>query len=234
VIFTGNIKQYVKGKENNTDTFLEIRAGDGDLGYVNGRVNTTFAPGTTFEQEMNFIANSMGLTVDQASKNYMIKRMEGLAPSPRGKVITGLARDAADNLATNINASWFIENNQIRLVALDSYMPSEIIKINSLTGMIGIPEATSDGINVRCLLNPQIRIGRIIQINEKDVTQTQTQKYGFPAYTDLSRPLSTSTDGHYKVLVAEYSGDTRGPEWYVDLVCRAMDPTAQPADSVKQ
>jgi hypothetical protein len=35
------------------------------------------------------------------------------------------------------------------------------------------------------------------------------------------------------VLVAEYMGDSRGQEWYSDLTCLAVDPSAAADQSVQ-
>src|ERR1700760_4157700 len=40
-IFQGDIKQFYFGKERNVDSFLEIRAGDGDIAYTKTVINET-------------------------------------------------------------------------------------------------------------------------------------------------------------------------------------------------
>jgi hypothetical protein len=233
IIFTGNIKRFVKGKENNTDSFLEIQAGDTDYGYATGVINRTFAAETTFQQELQAYASAMGITVDPSSLQYAMKKSGGIIPNRRGKVVMGMARDQVGELSKRLNAHWSIQNGVLFLIPLDGYLPGEIYNINSLTGMIGIPQATLEGINVRVLLDPRIRIGRLIHLNEKDITQTMIESYGFPAYKappEQSLIATADKNGLYKVLVAEQSGDTRGQEWYTDLVCLALDNLPQPVN----
>ena len=37
--------------------------------------------------------------------------------------------------------------------------PAEAVVLTAETGLVGAPEQTNDGIKVRCLLNPRLRIG---------------------------------------------------------------------------
>ena len=46
-------------------------------------------------------------------------------------------------------------------------------------------------------------------------------------YTGVQNLAQVSTDGLYRVFVAEHSGDTRGSEWYTDLTCLAVNPQTQ-------
>ena len=40
-----------------------------------------------------------------------------------------------------------------------------------------------------------------------------------------SQPASIATDGVYKVRYINYTGDTRGQAWYMDLACEARGAT---------
>jgi hypothetical protein len=244
IIFRGSIKQFRRGKENNVDSFLEILAADNDLGYNFGVVNKTFSPGTTIQQEMSHYAEKMGATVDSSANDYIAQATGGILPNPRGKVAYGLARSFMRDLANTFNARWSIQDGVLYLIPLNGYLPGDVIKINSTTGMVGIPEATESGIIVRTLINPKIQIGNAIQLNNKDIVTTtlhgktlneQAMSRLYPNYTGPSFIATTSNDGLYRVLVAEHSGDTRDNTWYTDIVCLSIDQsTSQNATSVNQ
>ena len=60
VIFKGNIKQVISGRENATDTFVDLVAGDGDKAYNFAVVRTTLAAGVTQLEQVNACVQSMG------------------------------------------------------------------------------------------------------------------------------------------------------------------------------
>lgn len=235
IIFKGTIKQFRRGKESNVDSFLDILAADNDLGYNFGVINQTFAPNVTPREIIDACAKAMGCTVDPNVDKVIegVQATGGVMLNPRGKVAFGLARSYMRDIAVTFNARFSIQNGQVTLIPLTGYLPGEAVKINSLTGMIGIPEATSDGIQVRVLLNPQIKVGGSIQLNNRDITQAQINDRFFPGYKSQTFIASTvEGDGFYRVLVAEHKGDTRDTPWYTDLVCLNLDPSADPNKAV--
>jgi hypothetical protein len=225
IIFSGSIKQFYRGRESNTDSFLEIRAADADPAYNFGFVNVSVAAGSTAVQRAQTIAGeSTDLQLDANSVQNLVQSGGIL---PRGKVMFGLSRVHYRNLAASNNMRWSIQNGLVKFIPLNSYNPDQqIILVNSSTGMTGIPEATDNGITVQTLLNPLIKIGSKIRLNNKDVTATilKEQFYPFPSYTSgITRVANSQVDGDYCVLVADHIGDTRGQDWHTNIVCLAID-----------
>jgi hypothetical protein len=230
-IFSGRIKQIVRGRESNVDGYLELRAADGDQAYVNGFINQTFPAGTTDAQELSALAAAMSLPVAKTAENYLTTG--GILP--RGKTMFGMARAEMAKLASRNDCRWSIQNGVITLVPNTGYLPGQAVAINSATGMIGTPEQTDNGIIVRCLLNPAIKIGQAVKINNRDINQTTLRDViGFPAYTSQYYPATVTNDGLYRVLVAEHYGDTRGSgnDWYTELTCLAIDPSSPSTTAV--
>ena len=98
--------------------------------------------------------------------------------------------------------------------------------------MIGIPEQTQNGIRVRCLLNPNIKIGQIIKI-EGTINQFRLDTASLAGVTNANIQRSNKLNGQglYYVMYAQHTGDTRGNPWYTDLICLSVDATV-PNDSV--
>jgi hypothetical protein len=231
VVFSGTITSVTHGKQTNVDTFLQIDAGDGDLGYNFGVANQTLAAGSSLLDAVRHNAAAMNVQVDPnlATLNPSL----GGIVLPRGKVQFGLARVFMRNIADTVGARWSIQHGVLTLVPLTGYLPGEAVVLNSSTGMVGIPEATDNGINVRCLLNSRIRVGGTIKLDNRDILQTVVKTRAYPNTNPLYYSASTATDGIYRVIVNEFEGDSRGLDWYSDLVCLAVDPTSPPNDSVK-
>ncbi|HGJ5881072.1 MAG TPA: hypothetical protein ACHBZ9_19040, partial [Arsenophonus nasoniae] len=114
----------------------------------------------------------------------------------------------------------------------------EAIVLNSATGLIGLPQQTIEaGVNVRCLINPNIQINGLIRLDQALIYRTMLPNsdiaLGYSKLTEsddgglrqtqgaVSQPASLSTDGDYIVKNITYTGDTRGKPWYMDLMCIA-------------
>lgn len=228
VIFQGTIKQFKIGKESNVDSYLDIMAADGDIGYNFGVANQTLKAGSSAVDVIKAAAKGMGFALDP---NANVGLTGGILP--RGKVLFGMWRDYMAQLAATQDSRWSIQNGTLVLVKISGYLPGDVVQINSATGMIGIPEATDNGIEVMTLLNPLVKIGRRVQINNKDVTQTIVREQFFPSYTSGPTLVASVTDdGFYRVLVAEHEGDTRGQSWYTKITCLDLDPSSKPDKSV--
>ena len=229
-IFQGDIKQFYTGRERNVDKFLEIRAGDGDQAYNFSVINQTFPAGTSDDQTLSALAQSMGLQVAQDATGFLTTG--GILP--RGKTLFGMARLHMTDLAEKNNCRWSIQNGVVTLVPNTGYLSGQAVEINSATGMIGTPEQTDNGIVIRCLLNPLISIGQAVRINNSDINQTNIKSQFFPSYTSQYYPATVADDGLYRVLVVEHFGDTRGTgnDWYSELTCLDISPSSKPTNSV--
>ena len=234
-LFAGTIKQYRRGKENATDTYLDILAASDDVEYNFGVVNQSTPAGTSTRDIIARAAKDAGLAV-----GYVPPTSGGTLP--RGKVLFGMGRVIFRNLANSQKMGWSIQNGKIQMIPLDSYLPGEVIVLNSATGMVGIPEQTNEGIHVRCLIKPRLYIGGRMQIDNASVNQiSQAGDKGLPIgqqpydlRAGLTLPADITRDGYYMMYVIEHSGDTRGTEWYSDIIGLAMskkDGTVNPYGS---
>jgi archaellin len=234
-IFTGTIKQFKRGRLNAKDSYLDILAADGDKAYNFALVNKSLAAGSSVKDRVE--------TIGQAFEKYDVSTgtLQGLDKAtaatggvlPRGKVMFGLAKDQLGAPTATAGVSWNIQDGKLVTTPLTGYAPGEAIVLNSRTGMIGTPEATQNGIEVQCLLNPKIRIGTRVQIDNKLINQSTVKEQGFPRYTDLSFPATVTADGYYRVLVVEHEGECPyGESWTSTLTCLAVNQSSSPDTSV--
>lgn len=223
IIFDGTIKQIRRGKLNSMDTYLDILAADGDEGLNFGVVNKTLAAGATPKDQAAVYAEAMNTPIGY--QEYGI----GDVSLIRGKVMYGMARDGMRNLARSTQTTWTVQDGKVVVLPLTGYLPNEAVVLNSKTGMIGLPEQTQEGIAVQCLLNPKLRIGSQVQIDNASIQRAQINL----AYTAFNVFPSVADDGFYRVLVCEHEGDTRGQPWYSKLTCLTVNKTVAPNKSVK-
>jgi hypothetical protein len=136
----------------------------------------------------------------------------------------GLSRDYLRDAAKTNNVVWWVDRYNLNMRDPTTYSSSEAVVLNSATGMIGWPHVEIDGVYVRALINPKIRPGTRLQINNKSIVQAQQQfsiTKGAIAHNEFtSSDHMIDQDGMYIVLVCDFQGDTRGNAWWMDLICK--------------
>lgn len=232
-IFSGEIRFTITGRDNPTDTWVLIQAIDGHQAFMNASVTTTLAAGYT-------IADVHSAAMDSFSPYGVTKGITGDAPVtvfPRGRVLYQSTRDVMDNVAAQCGATWQLVDGQAQMVPTDKYV-QEAIVLNSDTGLIGMPQQTMGaGVNVRCLINPNIRLNGLVQIDQASVYRASLSADEVKALPGrareenvngnlsvngtLQQPASIAADGLYIVKSIDYNGDTRGQPWYMDMMCFA-------------
>lgn len=227
VIFQGNIKQVIIGRESATDTFIDIVAGDGDRAYNFAVVNATIAAGGTQGDQAQAAIGAMapkGVTAGHLGEMPAEKL-------PRAKVMYGNARNYLRDVAQTSDKTWSIQDEKVTFVSKKSYLPGERVVLTSKTGMIGTPQQTNEGVNAKCLLNPMLKIGGRVQIDNASIERLKINLTVPNSPANIPAPLTA--DGTYYLLVVEHQGDTRGVEWYSSLVCLNVDVTTNPINSVQ-
>ena len=221
IIFQGTVKQFERGKENNVDSYLEIMAAEADEPYNFAVVNTTIPAGSTPFDRATAVAKAMGLPLARTVQKTLDNTGGIMA---RGRVLYGMARAHMRVIADSYGCRWSIQKGEIVLIPLNGYLPGDPIIVNSTNGMVGIPKATDNGISVQMLLNGTLQIGGRIQLNNDDITQSQFNMQQFPN-REVTQIARTNYDGFYRVLSIDHTGDTRGQEWYSNVICLSLDPT---------
>lgn len=227
VIFDGTIKQIRRGRENATDTYVDIYAADGDLGLNFAVVNATLAAGASQTDQVAAVQKAFAAQGNPAGYQKLSDSTGGVLP--RGKVLFGMARDAMRNLSASGGWSWSIQDGKVQIVPLAGYLPGDAVVLTSKTGMIGIPEQTDQGIQIKSLLNPRLRIGGLVQIDNASINRALINIQ----FSAINLLASITDDGFYRLYVVEHSGDTRGGPWYSDMTCLAIDASAPAGSSVK-
>lgn len=234
VIFSGDIRFFITGKDNLTDSWILLQCIDSWEGHLNSKVKTTVSSGWKYNDLF-----SLGM---KSYAPYGIQ--QGSVPEmpttvfPRGRVIYQNTAELMYHVADQCKADWWYEDKKVNLIPQDKYL-QEAIVLNSNTGLIGMPQQTMGaGVNVRCLINPRIKLGGLIRLDQASIYRQALssdqvsrssgmlgeQQSGSNLYVDGvtgSQPASINTDGDYIVGSMDYTGDTRGQAWYIDLLCLA-------------
>lgn len=223
-LFDGEIRYTLTGKDSPVDSYLLIQAADSDRAFVTTMTHQTLAAGWTAETMFNALMKDF-------EANGVTRGRTPRFPSTvysRGRVLHGMTRDLMDNVAVMCQATWMFVDNQVHMLGKDEVM-HETVMLNSATGLIGMPQQTIDqGINVRCLINPNIRVNGLIQLNEKSIYQTELSNNAEAAQAqkanksgEIIKPGRLDADGIYIIKGIMYSGDTKGQAWYMDMSCQS-------------
>lgn len=224
-IFDGTIRQVRTGRENGTDTWLEIIAADGDAAYNFATVNTTLAAGS---KPADRVAVAQAAMAEKGAGAGYTPDLGGQA-LPRGKVMYGMARQHMRNEAETTDTTWSIQDGKVQILPRAGYLPGAAVVLTHETGLVGTPEQTQDGIRVRSLLNPRLRVGGRIKLDNASVLRAKTD-----LKASALLPPSLDHDGIYRILTVDFRGDTRGNDWYADMVCIGIDDTSRlPLDMMK-
>lgn len=213
-IFKGEIVQVRNGRENSTDTYLDITAAVSDQLYNYAMLNFSMAAGSDAVGRLGQISKHLGLNTGT------IHAPENGPKLSRGVVFFGMARDHLTVQAAAIGANWNItDDGELDVVNVGGYKPGDIPVITSDTGLIGFPEQTEIGISGKCLLNPNLQQNMLVKLDNSQIRQYgySTNTKNVADQTQSTPPLSA--DGTYKLLYVNHIGDTRGQDWYSEFVC---------------
>jgi len=228
IIFKGDIKQAIYGRESPTDTIVTVYAADLDRFHNYAVVHTTFPPGSTPQQHVN-AAIQAGASMG-ASKGYI--GIDLATPTfPRAVTLFGMARDVLANITQGKQATVSYQQGKIQMLKNGQSTPGSAIKLNSTTGLIGMPTQTIQGIFARCLINPAIHIGSQVFIDQKDI-QGAYAPITLTSQNEITQAIMAhiAADGLYTVYRIDVDGDTRGNPWYMDLEMVSTSGPATPGE----
>jgi hypothetical protein len=219
VIFKGNIIQAISGRESPTDTLVTLIAADSEHGHNNAVVSTTHPPGSTPQDHFN-------TAIAALNPFNVVKGFVGPDLStpvfPRAVTLYGMARDVLNRIAISKDARVFYDRQEVTMIERGGSRGGSATVLNSTSGLIGMPTQTPDGIFARCLINPSIRPGSLVQIDQKDIQLSiaainPTTGSNDLGLAQLDSYAGISADGVYIVVRVDVCGDTRGLPWYMDL-----------------
>ena len=225
IIFQGDLWWKSTGRESETDTYMKLIAAAGDRAHQYAVVNLSLPKGATQDQVFSAVAASMqekGVAPPVNRPTLMATKL------PRGKVLYSMAAEAMQGIADTNNFEWCYGTNGLIAVPKEHiYDPDEdVIVLDSTTGLIGRPTVTVDGVEIQCLLNPRLDVGSLVQIDQK-LVQTQTwsteSSEGAVQANMASSDAMIAADGIYRVFSREFVGDTRGTEWYANLMAYGVN-----------
>ncbi|ARF51978.1 hypothetical protein DSJ_17505 [Pantoea stewartii subsp. stewartii DC283] len=184
VLYAGQITKPAVIREG-LDFILELTCDDGATAYRDAFVNVTLAAGSTHE---DVIAHCVGQMTGITPGNI---GLPGTVTFKRAKVCYGPARHVMTQVADHHGADWMIQNGELHILHPDYCLPGEGVLLNESSGMLGSPKPTDRGLELSCLLRPEIIVGSLVRIES----------------------IVTDYNGDYKVAAVKSEGDTHASRW---------------------
>lgn len=216
-LFDGEIIQIRSGRENPVDTYVHIVATHSGKAHNFGVVNKTLASGHTFKDWVQTSFEAMQKHNPALQLGFVADL--GQVKMPRARTLFGMARDLMLDVGRATNTTWFIHENKLNVIKNGEPLPGSAFVINSSTGMVGLPVQTMEGIEVRTLLNRRIGPGTRLKIDEGSIQRAQMSPQTLVGERDQGLlPAINEADGEYKAVVIDHYGDTRGNDWYSEII----------------
>lgn len=206
VIFDGQVVYPSRYKETNTDYVLTLSCIDGNQPLNFNYIQKSMNKGMNQRQIFDAVCNDGTVPVPAAHVT------DGLSEQalPRGKVFFGRTWDYVEDICRGNNALYFMDGGQVNLYKLTDVADDEALVIDPYTGLIGVPQQTTNGLNFRVLLNPSIKLMTKIKIARSEIKEATLM----PGQKQL--PLDD--EWIYQAIEVTHRGDTRGNDWYTDIV----------------
>ncbi len=157
-LFVGYIDE-VENRKESTDITTTMTCSDGSKDYREARTAVTVKKGQSDKEIVKEVLKDMPNT------ETGIQEYKKATKLPRGKTLVGNSRDILKTVAKNQDANWSIQDNKLLILPKTSALANnEGFLIQEGTGMLGSPQKTSDGLEVRCLLNNIMRVGQLCRV----------------------------------------------------------------------
>lgn len=192
IILTGQIRDVAHAREN-ADIVTTVEVGDGEKGYRQGTIRRTFPAGTKPAEMIDAILEQM----PEVDRGVIHEAVQDLPAYPRAVVMCDFCTRELDKIGRTHGLHWSVQDGALEVVPGDRFI-DEVTVISQRTGMIGVPSVTDKGIEVRTLLNPQIKVGRVIEVRSETLDMNDEQ-------------------GRFRVSGVGFSGDTHADDWFADI-----------------
>ena len=210
-IFTGTVTNILREREPGAPEIItRLICRSGSAAVDRGSAQVSLGPGARVEEAIRALAREWPIPIDIDNAQFAADQ-----PMARGYWADGDIPTAMDSLARAYKFDWLQHMGRMYVTKPEMKRNSTSIKINQLTGMIGIPEITRGpnglGVFVSAQLNPSIMVSSVIDLKSEFATYNTGNLYLSEVQPDAV-PV-----GEYNVFALRYSGDSHSDQWRVDI-----------------
>lgn len=162
LIAVGEIRDVLHERDG-PDIVTTVQFADGDKALRKATVSKTHPAGTPVKDVVDNLATELEKFGVERGE---IKLPDNVPDYRRPYSIVGSAARELDVVGRSRGFYWSIQNNAFEVCPADGFLPG-VVLITPETGMIDAPTITDNGVKVSCLLNPEIRPNRTVQIESQ-------------------------------------------------------------------
>lgn len=215
-VFTGDVVQVIRNRENGVDYRLEIIALKGSGIFDLNHIKSSIAAKSEPRKIADTIAkqSQIPFAVGEVSDNLSNQQL------PRGKVLFGTPSKYLRDLAIGNDAYyWAGEDNKLTIKKFNDEIPvDQMLVLTPDTGLVGTPQYTNDGIIIKMLLDCRVKLFSYIKIdNELIRKQLISLNLDGAGNNQLAQQHQFDQDGEYQVSSLAHYGDTYGDDWFTEV-----------------
>ena len=196
-LFVGTLRTTFSVREN-ASIVTTLQSGDGEKEYKQSRINLSIAKATPNASVLQQITKALKI----AEGNLATVTPLLLATSPlfpQGGVLSGSASQIMTRVSQSLGFEWSIQEGALQLLQRSAPLTATAVLLSASTGLIGSPSIDNEGIlTAQCLLIPDVFPGRLLVLESERLV------------------------GSYRIEKCNYSGNTAGPEWYIDIEAKKL------------
>ena len=217
-IFDGTVIQCNRQKQEGTDYILNILALDGNQFINEGYCSFTYAKGQTARAVVQNICNKASNPIQLGYASPALDKIK----LSKGIAVSGQPKKTLADIAKTINGTWYVDSGKLYMVAYSDTaekLPgglNQAIYLSPSTGLIGNPKQVEFGVEARCLINPKLMPYGLVNIPSQYITEQLVSIGSFSQ--GMTTPYKLDEKDMYRICSVEFKGDTRGNDWYADLV----------------
>lgn len=208
-IFEGYVLQPMRDRENVVDYKLTLNCVDQKLVLDKNFTKFTANVGLDTRGQIEAVAKNsntpitLGHITDDLPKTQL----------PRGKVFFGEPKKYFRQLAHFNSAQWWVKDNEVHISKITDIPEGEALVYTPSTGLVGTPVQTDSGVTFKVLLDPRLKIKAPAMMVKLDQALIRQQKIKYGQYVSV-----LDRDGQYQVAGVSHIGDTRGNDWYTEVI----------------
>ena len=204
-IYEADVFNFFKSRQSPDSVFTFITS-SGSRSWEQSVFSRSYRKGTSVQTILEEVAGSF-----DGTQIGSIQINPEWSPLLKNATLSGGSASIMNNLSRTYNFDWFVDQNELHVVPRGMALNDKgIYDLSVDNGLIGSPTLTELGCDFRMLMNPDVLPGRLLRMTSEFVQLGQ-------AGLEFRR-VRTIADGVYKVMETRLVNDTRGSDWYGDII----------------
>lgn len=201
-IFEGTLFQATWERIDGITTKLTLHCIVGIIETTNNFISLNSAAGLTQRQIIARMAAGAAYPLDSDNVD-----LPDTFTTSRGEVYFNQPDKYFLQTAIESQTNFWISNMAVNIRALVDATEVPVLQVSPETGLIGTPQQTQDGVELKILLNPNALLRTKVQLSPNTtINQLVRQQGTYPTILDQK--------GTYAIAAITHRGNSRGNEWF--------------------